>query len=201
MEIWENLSLEDMEGEVWKDIKGYEGFYQVSNMGRIKSLNYNRTKKHRILKQSTSRKEYLSVQLNVIKPPKACLVHRLVAVAFIPNPEGKPSVDHKNTIITDNRVENLRWMTQREQINDNVLTCERVKKRCSELGKKNIHKAIDATRVKVKCTTTGKVFNSITEASEYYNATRTRISLCCKGEAKSTGKLPDGTKLQWEYIN
>ena len=129
MKIYENLSLEDMEGEVWKDIDGYEGSYQVSNMGRIKSLNYNRTKKHQILKQSTSRKGYLSIDLNVFKRRKLCLVHRLVAMAFIPNPEGKPSVDHKNTIITDNRVENLRWMTQREQINDNVLTCERVKKR------------------------------------------------------------------------
>ena len=212
MEIYKNLSLEDMEGEVWKDIEGYEGLYQVSNMGRVKSLRKAYTFfrngkershpiKPRVLRQTLNTWGYPSVVLCKDKVRKTQVVHILVAKAFIPNPENKPSVDHENTVTTDNRVENLRWMTQKEQINNNVLTCERVKKRSSELGKKYIDKAIDATRMRVKCITTGEVFNSITEASEYYNATRNRISLCCKGKAKTTGKLPDGTKLQWEYID
>ncbi len=200
MEIWENLSLEDMEGEVWKDIEGYEGIYQVSNMGRVKSLNYNHTKKPRILKQSVNGRGY--PQLNLYKGPirKIKTVHTLVAKAFIPNPENKYTVDHINTVRHDNKLENLRWATLKENMN-NEITKKRFKEIQRETGKRTIVIARKACEKKVKCTTTGRTFNSIKEASEYYSVNRTLISNCCRGARKTGGKLPDGTKLEWEYID
>lgn len=96
--------------EIWKDIKGYEGLYQVSSYGRVKSF-YGRTD---FLKPGEDQKEYLRVALTKNKNTKTHKVHRLVAQAFIPNPENKPQINHKNGIKSDNRVENLEWVTQSE---------------------------------------------------------------------------------------
>lgn len=104
--------------EIWKDIKGYEGLYQVSNMGRVKTLNYNHTGMERVLKESPARGGYKKVILCRENKCKTYQTHRLVAEAFIPNPEGKPCTDHINTIRTDNRVENLRWVTRKENQNN-----------------------------------------------------------------------------------
>ena len=121
MEIYKNLSLKDMEGEIWKDIKEYEGLYQVSNMGRVKSLNYRGCKgKERIMKQSFYYNGYLKISLKKNRKIKTIKVHRLVAIAFIPNVENKPEIDHKNTIKTDNRVENLRFVTHKENMNNEL---------------------------------------------------------------------------------
>lgn len=115
----ENLekTISDLPGEVWKDIDGYEGVYQVSNMGRIKSLTrkvWNYTKPGRILKPCMKENGYLHVSLhNGDKHEKHAHVHRLVAQAFIPNPENLPEVNHKNFNKEDNRVENLEWCTSR----------------------------------------------------------------------------------------
>lgn len=121
MEIYKNLSLEDLEGEVWKDIPNYEGLYQVSNLGRVKSLpracggEHNRfVSKTKIMKTRPNVNGYL--QTNIKKDGKQRLVrvHRLVAIAFIPRVDGKEYVDHINGVKLDNRVENLRWCTHRE---------------------------------------------------------------------------------------
>ena len=116
-----------MEEEVWKPIKDYEGLYEISNLGRVKSLNYGGTGKGKILKNIEDRKGYLKVCLTKNGRHKILKVHRLVAEAFIPNPGNKPCVDHINTIKNDNRVENLRWVTHKENSN-NPLT----KKKMSE---------------------------------------------------------------------
>lgn len=134
-EIYKNLSLEDMDGEVWKDIPGYEGYYQVSNMGRVKSFNYRNTKKTSILKQSINQDGYLRLTLKKDYKSKGFLVHRLVGFAFIPNPENKETINHKNEIKTDNRVENLEWMTRAENNNYGTHN-ERVHKKCRE---KNVY--------------------------------------------------------------
>lgn len=106
--------------EIWKDIDGYIGLYQVSNLGRVKSLNYNKTNKEQILKPNPNTFGYPSVVLWKNRKYKAYSVHRLVAQAFIPNPHNKPFIDHINTIRTDNRVDNLRWCTYRENSNNPI---------------------------------------------------------------------------------
>ena len=114
--------------EIWKDINGYEGLYQVSNKGRVKSLDRyatNHSKKQfrpeRILKQNiqqAGRSKRCMVVLSKEGKLRPVRVHRLVAEAFIPNPENKPFIDHIDTDSTNNKVENLRWVTAKENSNN-----------------------------------------------------------------------------------
>jgi len=97
--------------EIWKDIEGYEGKYQISTKGRVLSLNYANSGKSGFLKPHLSIHGYLYVTL----PNKKMYVHRLVALAFIPNPENKPTVNHDDETPLNNNVDNLRWFTIREQ--------------------------------------------------------------------------------------
>lgn len=107
--------------EVWKDIEGYEGLYQVSNTGRVKHLPYtlnNISGSHymdeRILKQNPNNSGYLMVGLYKNKKGLNKTVHRLVAKAFVENKKGLLEVNHRNEIKTDNRAENLEWVTHRQ---------------------------------------------------------------------------------------
>ena len=104
--------------EIWKDINGYEGLYQVSNEGRVKSLNYNHTKREGILKPQKLKNDYLKVTLYKDTYKNQKLLHMLVAEAFIPNPLNKPTVNHINHNRQDNRVENLEWATYPEQMDE-----------------------------------------------------------------------------------
>ena len=81
--------------EIWKDIKDYEGLYQVSNWGRFKNLNYRNTGKERLKNPSKDVGGYLVINLRKNKETKTCYVHRIVAETFLPNTEGKPCVNHK----------------------------------------------------------------------------------------------------------
>lgn len=103
--------------EIWKDVVGYEGLYQISNIGRIKSLNYNKTKKENIMKQRCVKgKEYFSIGIMKDGVSKEYKIHRLVAIAFIPNPDNKPQINHKDSDPKNNNVENLEWCTSAENI-------------------------------------------------------------------------------------
>ena len=122
--------------EIWKDIEGYEGLYQVSNMGRVKSLNNNFSRKEKILKCHKIN-GYLRIDLHKNGGSKNFKVHRLVAEAFLPNPDNKPHINHINTVRDDNRVwvnedgsidyekSNLEWCTPKENMN-NPLTKEKI---------------------------------------------------------------------------
>jgi hypothetical protein len=113
-----------MQEEIWKDVVGYEGMYQVSNLGNVKSLsrivkyqeNHSGLRKERILKQNLTKSGYVHVVICINKLNKTVKVHRLVALAFIQNTENKHSVNHINGIKYDNRVENLEWVTHSENI-------------------------------------------------------------------------------------
>lgn len=124
-EFWKNLSLEDLPGEIWKDVIEFEGGYEISNFGRLKSLkriakthnlykDIERTYPERIIRAGLDSAGYPIVKLSAFGRMKRTSLHRLVTTAFIPNPENKPEVNHKNGIKTDARLENLEWVTNSE---------------------------------------------------------------------------------------
>jgi hypothetical protein len=95
--------------EEWKDIKGYEGKYQVSNQGNVRSLNFNNTGRPGDLKIKVNKYGFAEVKLSKYNKTKDCMVARLVAEAFIPNPSNKPQVMHISKDGLDNRADNLKW--------------------------------------------------------------------------------------------
>ena len=101
--------------EIWKDIPNYEGLYQVSNLGRVKSTPICKHKKPRILK-NIPRNGYFSVILCDGKTQKNVFVHRLVAECFVPNPENKPIVNHIDGNKSNPHFSNLEWCTQKENV-------------------------------------------------------------------------------------
>lgn len=113
-----------MEQEIWKDIKGYEGCYQISSKGSVKSLkrisSSGRSIPECIRTPQVLKCGYLFVRLYKGNVGKNLRIHRLIAEAFIPNPDNKPCIDHINTIKTDNRIENLRWATIQENVSNPI---------------------------------------------------------------------------------
>jgi len=97
--------------EVWKDIEGYEGLYQISNFGNVKSLNYRRTNEEKLLVPKTNNDGYLWVQLFGGARNRCFLVHRLVACAFVENPGKYDYVNHKDENKANNKASNLEWCT------------------------------------------------------------------------------------------
>lgn len=126
---YKNKSLESLEGEIWRDVKGFEGLYQVSNLGRIKSLDKFtlcgrdfktnapsiKKRKAKISAQWIDKYGYLKCTLQNNGVIKYTTVHRVVAIAFIDNPLSKPTINHKDGNKLNNTVENLEWATNKEQ--------------------------------------------------------------------------------------
>lgn len=97
--------------EIWRDIEGYEGLYQVSNYGNVKSLNYARHGYEQLLVPKCNNSGRLWVELRGNGKPKQMLIHRLVGMSFIPNPNGFPQINHIDENPKNNCVENLEWCT------------------------------------------------------------------------------------------
>jgi hypothetical protein len=97
--------------EIWRAVVGYEGLYEVSNLGNVRSLNYGNTGKCKLLKLCFDKYGYLQVGLCKNKKRKMCRVHRLVAITFILNLMKYPAVNHKDENKINNKVENLEWCT------------------------------------------------------------------------------------------
>lgn len=199
-----------MEEEIWKPIKDFEGYYEVSNMGRIRSLdrevntsnNRSRIIKGEIKKVYKNKRGYLQVNLYKENTYKTFRVHRLVAEAFIPNPNNLPYIDHINCVRDDNRVENLHWVTHTENIN-NPLTKEAIIN--SKIGDKNPMYGRTGEKhhnsKKVYCVELDKVFNSIRDVERELGINSVHVSDACKGKRKSCGKHPvTGEKLHWKYV-
>ena len=136
--------MENLLNEVWKPVKGFEGLYEVSNLGNVRSVDrYVMNGNRCCLLKGKPRKPYyksdgyLKITLSKNKKGKNYSVHRLVAEAFIPNPNDLPFIDHINTIRDDNKVENLQWCTQKENCN-NPLTREHNKNRPKEVQEKRL---------------------------------------------------------------
>ena len=166
--------------EIWKPVVGYEGLYECSNLGRVRSLNYNHTNKPKLLKQDLCKNNNLRVTL-YNRTKKRFLVHRVVAEAFIPNPYNKPEIDHINTIRTDNRVENLRWVTHTENMNNPITHTKSIN---SKLHYTYNMKAVIQTS---KDGTFIQEYKCAREAERATNIDHRSINKCCKGIYKTAG--------------
>lgn len=157
--------------EKWLDISGYEGLYQVSNLGMVK-----RVTTGRLLKPQFDGR-YYHVVLCKNNKSKTRAIHRLVAETFIPNPDKLPTVNHKDEDKLNNTVLNLEWCTQKYNINYGV----------------GLLKRALATSKPVLCIETGIRYQSAKEAERVTKIDRRHICDCCRGKRKTTGGC------HWQY--
>ena len=184
--------------ENWKDIKGYEGFYQVSNLGRVRSLErdiycqngtFHQHLKEKILVPVLDKDGYQIVSLYKNRKMKTMKVHRLVALAFIPNPENKPQINHKDEVKTNNVVENLEWCTSVY----NALYGTRIQ-RCVQNRKSQ--KLGDNPRARaVFCVELNKTFDCAKRVEEELGIWGTSIGKACRGERNTAGGF------HWRYAD
>ena len=188
--------------EIWKDIKGYEGLYQVSNLGNVKKI---KNKKYNINKKEVEEKEinkyisigkhklgYKNVKLtdkNGIR--KNLFLHRIIAEAFVENPNNFNIINHKDGDKSNNNINNLEWTTQKDNVNHawkNGL-CENVRKVCAINGKRKSKKIIQ----KNKNGEVIKVWNSAMDIERELGIIHNNITFCCKHHNRTAGGFI------WEY--
>lgn len=187
-----------MNDEIWVDIQGYEGKYQISNIGRVKSLYLiNRQAKisrEKILSYGYNLQGYPFVRLSKNgKSSKNLYIHKLVAKHFILNPENYPVVNHKNGIKTDNKVENLEWCTQKYNIQQSF--------------KNGQQKPTWQGKTGIQCPNSKKVnqydlednfirqWDSLRDVERQLNIFAISVSRCCRGINKTAGNY------KWRYVN
>lgn len=170
-----------MENEIWRDIKGYEGLYQVSNLGRVKSLahtivrsnGWKQTFGERILKAKNAL-GYSSVTLCDRGKHRSNYVHRLVAEAFVPNPNGYLEVNHKNEDKRDNRAENIEWCTRQY----NLLYGCRGEKSGHSLGRETVLVSESGEEIH---------FDRISRAAEFLGVTTQAVSQARRRNQRTKG--------------
>lgn len=177
-----------MEQEIWKDIKGYEGLYQVSNLGRVKSLERNikgrrgiTRIKEKILNLVQDKDGYFIVTLCNNGKQKTCKVHRLVGETFIKNPNNFPQINHKDENKQNNKVSNLEFCTQK--YNTNYGTA--IERRCKKTRKKVKQFDLQGNFI--------NSFESVTKAEKSLGIKH--IYDCCNGKLKTCGGYI------WRYEN
>ena len=180
-----------MEQEIWKDVVGYEGYYLVSSLGRIWSI-----KRNRIMKQHLNQHGYYALRLSKDGVATTHEVHRIVAIAFVPNPLHKACVDHVNGDKTLNIPSNFRWVSHKENSNNtvslsrlrNVMKDEKFKKkrwsRRKEQGGLTAPKTIYMYNKKGVFI---RGFQSITEAAKYIGKTNATISVAIDSKTRTAG--------------
>lgn len=168
--------------EIWKDIKGYEGLYQVSNLGNVRSVKRNcnqryglREVKERILKTGKTKKGYLIVVLSKEQTTKSHAVHTLVANAFIPNVNNYPQINHIDENKENNNVNNLEWCTNKYNCNYGTRTIRQ---------KQKVSKPVLQYDLKGNFI---KKWGSISEAAKNLKMCITCISYNCNGKRKTAG--------------
>lgn len=187
--------------EIWRPVVGYEGLYEVSNLGNVKSLSrpvfrskngYTKVSE-RIMSKILTKSGYYRVPLSKdMAKTKIFFVHRLVAMAFILNPDNKPFIDHINGITTDNRLENLRWCTHKE--NCNFELAHKHQSEC-KIGDKNpqfgkLGILSKDHKVVLQYDINGNFLNKfygISEASREMGIPIQNISKVCRGKRNSAG--------------
>lgn len=168
--------------EIWKDIEGYEGLYQVSNYGRVKSLKNKSNHKNELIMKQAIVCGYKKICLSKNSIQKMYSVHRLVAIAFIKNPLNKEEVNHKDGNKQNNKANNLEWVTSSENMK------HAFKKRLSKqkIGKEN-PRSIQVVKISLKSGKELKVYGSLHEAERKTGVKYTNISKCINGEYKQAG--------------
>lgn len=173
--------------EVWKDIEGFEGLYQVSNLGNVRSLDRYVShlsggeclKKGRILKPYIDKDGYKKVILCKYGEKRLQVVHRLVAQTFIPNINNLPFINHKDENKTNNRVDNLEWCTQKYNCNFGTRNERIIQNRIGKTARRPI---VQLTK---QCELVGE-YESAMEAYRQTGISQGSISNCCRGLQKYT---------------
>ena len=179
---------------VWKQIiiDNISYNYEVSNLGQVrnKSNGY-------ILTPKTDKDGYKLVCISscIEKKRKTVRIHRMVGLMFIPNPDGKPEINHIDENKENNCVDNLEWVTSKENANHGTRN-ERAKKNNIRKQGKNHPRS-----KKVRCINTGQIFDTVTLAENWCNVSSGLVSSCCKGKRETAGRHPVTSEpLYWEYV-
>lgn len=174
----QTIKIQQQTLELWKDIKNWEGIYRISNMGRVKSLTTNTIRTHNI-----NNSGYCCVTLKCKgKKTQTVTIHRLVAQHFLPNPYNKSDVNHIDENKMNNKVDNLEWLSHKENCqygNRNKLVGEKLKGRTGEQSCRSI---------RVYCIELDMIFPNSRIASEYVGIVGgSHITACCRGNRKTAG--------------
>lgn len=175
--------MEKNNGEIWKGIKDFEN-YLISSIGNVKSKNYKRTGKEKLLIQKENNKGYKTVGFSKNGRMYYFTIHRLVADAFLPKIIGKNCVNHKNGIKTDNKVNNLEWCTHSENMQHSY----------NVLNNRTLLEYTNSIKKAVKCVETGETFSCSGDVTKKYGFNDRHINECCNKKRKTANKL------HWEFV-